>query len=149
MDYLIYILFRSEWTKAFHIIFMVCWFACIFYLPRLFINYVIADNDATKNQLLTMQRKLFRFSIPFPVLTVITGAGLVSVSPTYYLNSAWFLVKIVLVAVLIIYHFICAKMVSQFARGENTRGHVFYRIFNELPVFILFAVVILVEVRPF
>ena len=149
MEAFINIVFKSEWTKAFHIIFVVCWFACIFYLPRLFINYVIATSDDTRQQLVVMQRKLFKFSIPFPILTVITGAGLISVYPSYYINAGWFLVKLALVASLIVYHIICGRMVTQFAQGKNTRGHVFYRVFNELAVVVLFGVVILVEVRPF
>jgi len=149
MDNLFYLFFQSEWTKALHIIFMVCWFSCIFYLPRLFVNYAIATSEDSKQQLVMMQRKLFRFSIPFAVLTVITGAGLVSVYPSYYLTAGWFLAKAALVFGLIIYHAICGRMVRQFAKGKNIRSHKFYRIFNELPVFILFTVIILVEVRPF
>lgn len=137
------------WTKAFHIIFVVCWFSCIFYLPRLFVNYTTATTDNTRNQLLLMQRKLFKFSIPFAVLTIVTGALLVLVYPSYYLSAGWFIAKITLVATLVVYHVICGIMVKRFAAGTNTRGHRFYRLFNELPVVILFAVVILVEVRPF
>ena len=149
MSNLFYFIFQSEWTKAFHIIFVVCWFSCIFYLPRLFVNYAIANSDDARQQLVVMQRKLFKFSIPFAVLTIITGAGMVTNFPSYYLKSGWFLLKIALVIGLVIYHGICGRMVRQFAEGKNIRSHKFYRVFNELPVFILFAVVILVEVRPF
>ena len=149
MNALVYLIFQSEWTKAFHIIFVVCWFSCIFYLPRLFVNYAIAKTDDARQQLVVMQRKLLRFSIPFAVLTIASGASLVSVFPSYYFKSGWFLTKISLVFALVIYHIICGRMVRQFAAGKNIRSHKFYRVFNELPVLILFAVVILVEVRPF
>lgn len=137
------------WTKAFHIIFVVCWFACIFYLPRLFINHVLAKTEETKQQLVVMQRKLFRFSIPWAVLTILTGGAMVFVAPSYYLGAGWFIAKVALVALLVVYHVVCGVMVKQFAANKNTRGHVFYRIFNEATIFILIAVVILVEVRPF
>jgi len=140
---------QADWIKAFHIIFVVCWFACIFYLPRLFVNYAIADNDATRSQLAIMQSKLFRFSIPFAILTLVTGIALALASPSYFLNAKWFYLKIVLVLILFVYHGICGYLVGQFSQGKNRHGHVFFRWFNEFPVLILFAVVILVEVRPF
>ena len=139
-----------NWVKAFHIIFVICWFACIFYLPRLFINHVIATSDDTRAQLVIMMRKLFRFSVPFAILTIVTGTTLFSLNHAYYLSTIWFSVKVSLVAIFVIYHGICGVMVNQFAHNKNTRGHVFYRLFNELPVvFILFPVVILVVVKPF
>ena len=139
-----------DWVKAFHIVFVICWFACMFYLPRLFINYVICEHEQTRQQLVIMQRKLFRFSVPFAVLTVATGVALLLSNSAYYLQSTWFYIKVALVAIFIIYHVVCGVMVKQFAAGKNTRGHVFYRVFNELPVFVvLFPVVILVVVKPF
>lgn len=138
------------WVKAFHIIWIICWFACIFYLPRLFINYVITENQSTREQLVIMMKKLFCFSIPFAVLTIVFGFLLVTYNSEYYFKSGWFHAKLFLVALFIIYHGVCGYMVGQFSRGENKRGHVFYRIFNELPVvFILFPVVILAVVKPF
>jgi putative membrane protein len=138
------------WIKAFHIIFVICWFACSFYLPRLFINYILSENAATQAQLVAMMRKLYRFSIPFVVITLVTGFALFSFNSSYYLGSLWFLIKVFLVGVFFVYHLVCGLFVSQFAKGKNSRGHVFYRLFNELPVvFILFPVVILVVVKPF
>ncbi len=138
-----------EWLKAFHIIFVVCWFSCLFYLPRLFINHVISEDSATKDRLVIMQRKLFRFSIPFSVLTVATGLGLIAAYPSYYLSANWFYLKVLLVLTLIFYHLVCGIFVKQFSQDKNRYGHVFFRWFNEYPTVVLFAVVILVTVRPF
>lgn len=137
-----------EWAKAFHIIFMVCWFACLFYLPRLFVNFVLADNDTVRQQMITMQRKLLRFSISFPILTIGFGVWLISIIPGY-VAAGWFIIKMLLVILLLIYHGICASMVRNFSRGGSHLGHGFYRVFNEIPVLILFGSVILVEVKPF
>ena len=146
MDWL---LSHGDWLKAFHVIFVVCWFACLFYLPRLFINHVIAEEQVTKDRLYIMQRKLLRFSIPFAVLTVATGLLLFIAYSSYYLSAKWFYLKVLLVGTLIVYHIICGFMVSQFSQNKNRFGHVFYRWFNEYPTIVLFAAVILVEVRPF
>lgn len=137
------------WVKAFHIIFVVCWFACLFYLPRLFVNYAIAEHEETRAQLRLMQRKLFRFSVPFAVLTVVFGIGLVLTNPDYYLSAGWFHAKIALVVLLLIYHGICGYMVLEFESGAPPRSHVFYRWFNEIPTFILFGAIILVVLKPF
>ena len=136
------------WVKAFHLIFMVCWFAGIFYLPRLFVNHAMVSDDATRTQLAQMERKLYRFVTPFMFLTVGFGIWLASYNLDYYLQSPWFLIKLALVALLIGYHFYCGVVVKRLANNEDQRGHVFYRIFNELPVFVLFAVVLLVVVKP-
>ena len=137
------------WVKAFHIIFMVCWFAGIFYLPRLFVNHAMAEDPATRTQLALMERKLYRFITPFMWLTIGLGLWLASANWAYYWQAPWFLLKVLLVAVLIGYHFQCGRIVQQFQDDANVRSHVFYRWFNEFPVLILFAVVILVVVRPF
>lgn len=144
-----WMLSKLEWVKAIHIIAVICWFACIFYLPRLFINHVMSEDQATKDRLYIMQRKLFRFSIPFPVVTVLSGLVLVAAYPAYYATATWFVLKFLLVASLIVYHFICGYFVRQFAQNQSRYGHVFYRWFNEYPTFVLFSVVILVSVRPF
>ncbi|MGH1372355.1 MAG: CopD family protein [Cellvibrionaceae bacterium] len=136
------------WVKAFHLIFMVCWFAGIFYLPRLFVNHAMVSDQNTRAQLAQMERKLYRFITPFMFLTVGFGAWLASYNLDYYLQSPWFLIKLALVALLVIYHFYCGRVVKRFANNEDKRGHVYYRIFNELPVLILFAVMLLVVVKP-
>lgn len=137
------------WVKTFHIFFVVCWFACIFYLPRIFVNYAIATNDDTGQQLIQMQNKLLRFSIPWPILTLIFGFWLVSYNPSYYMSAGWFHAKLGLIVLLIIYHFFCARIASQISNGGIVRSHVWYRVFNELPVFLLLGTLILVVVKPF
>ncbi len=137
------------WLKAFHIIAVVCWFAGIFYLPRLFVYHAQASDQATRDTLKVMERKLYRFITPFMLLTVIFGLAMVWQNPGYYLSAPWFLLKLALVAALIGYHFYCGHLVQRFARDDNQRGHVFYRFFNELPVLALFGAVLLVVLKPF
>ncbi|WP_372780231.1 protoporphyrinogen oxidase HemJ [Litorivivens sp.] len=136
------------WIKAFHIIAMVCWFAGIFYLPRLFVYHAMADDTATRNHLKTMERKLYRFITPFAVLTVVFGLVLLSQNWQFYLGETWMQIKLALVIALIFYHFYCGVLVKRFEQGDNIRSHVFYRWFNEAPVLVLFGAVILVVVRP-
>ena len=138
------------WIKAFHIISMVCWFAGIFYLPRLFVYHAICEDTPGRERFKIMERKLYRgITTPAMIATVLFGVWLVSYSVSGYFSQGWFQVKLVLVAVLIVYHFYCGHLVKVFRDDRNTRGHVFYRWFNEVPVFVLLAVVILAVVRPF
>lgn len=136
------------WIKAFHIIFMVCWFAGVFYLPRIFVNLAMTENDGAFNQLNLMARKLYRFITPFMVLTIGFGVWL-TVELPYVMKQGWFHAKLLLVAILVVYHFVCGFFQKQFAEGRCQKSHVFFRWFNEFPVLILFAVIILVVVRPF
>ncbi len=139
------------WIKAFHIIVVVAWFAGIFYLPRLFVNHAMVDDDATKAHLAIMERKLYRFMTPFMVLSIAFGIWLVFAGgfAEGFRFHRWLHVKITLVAILAAYHLWLGVLVRRFARGENTRSHRYYRVINELPVLILAAVVILVVVKPF
>ncbi|KAF0812433.1 hypothetical protein IGB42_03101 [Andreprevotia sp. IGB-42] len=138
------------WVKAFHIIFVVSWFAGLFYLPRLFVNHAQVEDTTTRARLALMERKLLRFMTPLAVLAVAFGAWTWS----YYGFASgpgwrWMHAKLTLVLLLIGYHGWCWKLHADFARGHNTRSHVWYRVFNELPVLALFAIVILVVVKPF
>ena len=137
------------WAKALHIIFMVCWFAGLFYLPRLFVNHAMAEHEATRRQLAVMERKLYRFVTPFAWLTAIFGFWMLWLGWDAYRAQGWMHLKLLLVALLAVYHVACGRLVRVFAEDRNTRGHVFYRWFNELPVLVLFGAVILVVVRPF
>ncbi len=138
------------WVKAFHIIFMVAWFAGLFYLPRLFVNHAMAEEDAVKARLAQMESKLYRFIGPWMVLTIVFGAWLlIDYAWAAYAQMLWLHLKLALVAVLVAYHFYCGKLVRDFAQNRNRRTHVWYRWFNEFPVLILFAVVILAIVKPF
>lgn len=134
------------WVKAFHIIFMVSWFAGLFYLPRLFVNHAMTQDAAVAAQLTLMEQKLYRFITPLGVLALATGLWLWL---GYGITGGWLMAKLVLVAILIAYHLYCGKLHVDFKQGRNTHSHIWYRWFNELPVLILFAIVILVVVKPF
>lgn len=134
------------WIKAFHIIFVVSWFAGLFYLPRLFVNHAMVEDEATSERLKLMEYKLYRFMTPLAVLAVILGLWLWL---GYGFAGGWLHAKLVLVVLLGAYHWYCGRIVVDFKHGRNRRSHVFYRWMNELPVLILAAVVILVVVKPF
>lgn len=140
---------HSIWIRTFHIFFMVCWFAGIFYLPRLFVNHAMASSETLAQQLSIMERKLYRFITPFAVLTVVLGLALMATRWDYYVSAAWLQAKLALVVVLLAYHYCCGRIVKNFARGLNRRSHVFFRWFNEFPVLLLLGIVILVKVQPF
>lgn len=134
------------WIKSLHIIFMVTWFAGLFYLPRLFVYHAMCDDQAGNERFKIMERKLyFGIMTPGALLTIIFGVWLWI---GYGFSGDWLYAKLALVIILIIYHYYCGKYVSLFKKDLNQHGHVFYRWFNELPVVILFAVVILVVVKP-
>jgi len=134
-------------VKSFHIIFMVTWFAGLFYLPRLFVYHAMSDDRASLERFKIMERKLF-FGIMTPgaVLTVASGLWL-WLGWGFY--GGWLHAKLLLVLVLIGYHVWCGKLLVDFRRGANRHGHVWYRWFNEFPVLVLFAVVFLVVMKPF
>ncbi len=134
------------WVKAFHIIFVVSWFAGLFYLPRIFVNHAMATEPAEIARLKLMERKLFRFVTPISWLALGFGLWLWL---GYGFAGGWLHAKLALVVLLIGYHHYCGRLVRMFAEDKNTRSHVFYRWFNEVPVLILMAVVILATVKPF
>lgn len=136
------------WLKAFHIFFVVSWFAGLFYLPRIFVNLAMvpADSPAERERLLLMARKLYKFVTPIGALAVVTGLWLWF---GFGFTGGWLHVKTTLVAGLVAYHFYCGKQLGVFTAGENVRSHVWFRVFNEAPVLVLLAVVILVVVKPF
>ena len=135
------------WIKSLHIIFMVTWFAGLFYLPRLFVYHALAEDEAGKMRFKLMERKLF-FGIMTPgaVLTIAFGLWLWR---GYGFSGGWLHAKIALVAVLVLYHFYCGKLLIDFKHDRNRHSHRYYRWLNELPVLILVAIVILVVVKPF
>ncbi|MDD5056833.1 MAG: CopD family protein [Sideroxydans sp.] len=134
------------WLKAFHIFFVVSWFAGLFYLPRIFVNHAMAQEPAVRERLKLMEGKLYRFVTPIGALAVITGLWLWL---GFGFSGAWLHAKTTLVAGLVVYHFYCGHLVKEFAADRNTRSHVWFRFFNEVPVLVLIAVVILVVVKPF
>lgn len=137
------------WVKAFHIIFMVSWFAGLFYLPRLFVYHALCNDAPGQARFVIMERKLFWFITPWAVLTVFFGLWLLwDYAWAAYSHTVWLHAKLLLVALLIAYHIYCGKLILDFRHGRNRRSHVFYRWLNEAPVLMLIAIVILVVVKP-
>lgn len=134
------------WIKALHIVFVTAWFAGLFYLPRILVNLAMESDAAARTRLLIMARKLYRFMtmLALPAL----GFGL-WLWLGYGIGGGWMHAKLALVLILIGYHHGCGVLLKKFEQGTNTRSHVWYRWFNELPVIILLLVVILVVVKPF
>ncbi len=138
------------WIKALHIISVVCWFAALFYLPRLFVYHAMCEDQAGRERFKVMERKLYRgIATPSMIATLIFGLGLVHYQWDYLKTTYWFWLKIVLVLALVGYHHLCGAHVKRFARDVSQRSHTYFRVFNELPVFALIAIVILVVVKPF
>jgi len=138
------------WVKAFHILFVISWFAGLFYLPRIFVNLAMETDAASVQRLLLMARKLFRFMTMLAVPAVVFGLWLfLGYGIGRGTGQGWMHAKLALVLVLIGYHHGCGVLLRKFERGANTRSHTFYRWFNELPVLVLLAIVILVVVKPF
>ena len=135
------------WVKALHIVFMVTWFAGLFYLPRLFVYHAQSTDPVSIERFKVMERKLYyAIMAPGAVLTIASGLWLWF---GWGFSGGWLHAKLALVAVLVGYHFWCGKLLTDFRNDRNTRGHVWLRWFNEFPVLILFSIVILVVVKPF
>ncbi len=135
------------WVKALHIVFMVTWFAGLFYLPRLFVYHAQSSDAASIERFKLMERKLYwGIMAPGAVLTLVFGFWLWL---GYGISGGWLHAKLALVAVLLAYHAWCGKLLADFKHDRNAKSHVWFRWFNEFPVLILFAVVILVVVKPF
>ncbi len=138
------------WVKAFHIIFMVTWFSALFYLPRLFVYHAMADDEISNERFKVMERKLYYgIMMPGGVLTTIFGLWLIFGYGLGIDSGGWFHAKMTLVVLLIGYHFYCGKLLKDFKYDRNSRSHVYFRWFNELPVLTLAGVIILVVVQPF
>jgi putative membrane protein len=138
------------WVKSFHIVFVVSWFAGLFYLPRIFVNLAMETDPAGVQRLLLMARKLFRFMTMLAVPAVVFGLWLyLGYGIGRGTGQGWMRAKLALVLVLIGYHHGCGVLLRKFERGANARSHTFYRWFNEVPVLVLLAIVILVVVKPF
>ena len=135
------------WLKAFHIVFVISWFAGLFYLPRLYVYHANAEDAASRERFKVMERKLYRgIMTPSMVLTLASGLWLWL---GFGFSGGWLHLKVALVVLLVAYHFWMGKIRQDFARDANTRSHVFYRWVNELPLVLLVAIVILVVVKPF
>ena len=131
--------------KTLHIIFMVTWFAGLFYLPRLYVYHAQAEDQISKDRFKIMERKLFwGIMTPGAVLTVLFGVLLIE----YHGMSYWLKMKILLVFVLALYHVWCGVLLERFKTDSNSHSHVWYRIFNEVPVIFLVLIVALVVYKP-
>lgn len=134
------------WIKALHVIFMVTWFAGLFYLPRLFVYHAMSTDKTSIERFKIMERKLFYgIMTPGGVLTIVFGLWMWL---GYGVTGGWMHIKFTLVLVLIAYHIYCGKLLLDFKTDRNTRSHVFYRWFNEFPVLLMIAIIILVVVKP-
>ena len=138
------------WLKALHIIFVVTWFAGLFYLPRLFVYHATTTDEPGSARFKVMERKLYRAIMqPSMVLALVFGAWLLYLGWAGFASSLWIWVKVVLVIALVGYHHYCGRLVRAFAADTNTHSSKFFRWFNELPALVLITVVIMVVVKPF
>ncbi|OAD22646.1 Conserved hypothetical protein CHP00701 [Candidatus Thiomargarita nelsonii] len=139
------------WIKAFHIVFVVTWFAGLFYLPRLFVYHAMTEDEISNARFKVMERKLF-YGITTPSAIITIGLGLWMLweyAWAAYSSMGWLHAKLGLIAILIAYHLYCGKFLNDFKQDRNRHSHVFYRWFNEFPVLILIGVTILAVVKPF
>ena len=139
------------WIKAIHVISVITWFAALFYLPRLFVYHAMSDDDTSIERFKVMERKLYRgIMMPSFIITTLVGLWMLqNYAWEAYSNQYWLKAKLVLVALLIVYHFYCGYLVGIFAEDKNTRSDTFYRWFNEFPVPVLIGIIILSVVKPF
>ena len=139
-----------KWVLAFHIIAVICWFAALFYLPRLFVYHAMSEDSISIERFKIMQRKLYRgIANPSMIATLIFGFWMVSMAPAAYLSETWFQLKMGFVILLIGYHHVCLGHMKNLAADRNKKTHVYFRVFNEVPVIFLVAIVILAIVQPF
>jgi putative membrane protein len=134
------------WIKALHIVFVASWFAGLFYLPRIYVNLAQESNPAVVERLLGMARRLYRFTTILMVPALLLGVWLWL---GFGIKGGWLHAKLALVILVIGYHHACGSLLKKFERGVNTRSHKWFRVFNEVPVLLLLAIVILVVVKPF
>ena len=139
------------WLKAFHLIFMVTWFAGLFYLPRLYVYHAMSEDEISNERFKIMERKLFYgIMTPGMIITFVFGIWmLIDYAWDTYSSMGWLHVKLTLLAGLLVYHYYCYRYLLDFKLDRNQRSHVFYRWFNEVPVLFLLAIIILAVVKPF
>lgn len=138
------------WVKSFHIIFMVTWFAGLFYLPRLFVYHSLAQDDASDARFKTMERKLYYgIMAPGGTLTVLSGFWIVYIRGLdWFVAAYWLHAKLTLVAFLIVFHFYLGVLLRRFATNSNHHGDTYFRWLNEVPVLVLIGAVLLAEIKP-
>ena len=135
--------------KALHLIAMVCWFAGLFYLPRLFVYHAMSEDLASQQRFHVMERKLYRgIMTPAMLATLIFGLTMLVKQPAY-LHALWMQIKLALVLLLVIYHLVCGRFLWQLEKNPSIKTHVYFRWFNEVPVIFLIAIILLAVLRPF
>ena len=141
----------DTWAKAWHLIAMVTWFAAIFYLPRLFVYHAMSDDQTSIERFKIMERKLYNgIMTPSMIITLIFGFWMLyDYAWAVYGKMGWLHTKLMLIAMLVAYHFYCGKLLKDFKHDRNTKSHVWYRWFNEVPVILLIAIILLAVRKPF
>lgn len=140
------------WVKAFHIVFVASWFAGLFYLPRIFVNLAMVDpgSISERERLLLMARKLLRFTTLLMVPALSLGLWLwLGYGIGWGPQAGWMHAKLALVLLVLVYHHLCMRHLRHFEAGQEHHSHMWFRWFNELPVLLMVAVVVLVVVKPF
>ncbi len=137
------------WMKALHIIFMVTWFAGLFYLPRLYVYHAMPENKPSFELLKVMERRLYIIMTIGMLMTLLFGVIMLMQGHWMLFKSGWFHAKLLLLVFLFVYHYYCYKIMLQFRHDHNTRDHQWYRWFNEIPGLLLILIVILAIVKPF
>ncbi len=138
------------WLKALHIIGVVCWFAALFYLPRLFVYHTAAEDTAGRERFKIMEGKLYRVIMrPSMIISLVFGIWMLAIAWSAFANSGWLWLKLGAVLALLGYHHYCARLVRLLAADQNPHSERFYRMFNEVPALLLILIVILVVVKPF
>lgn len=141
------------WVKTFHLFFVISWFAGIFYLPRLFVNHASHKSDEHHELLIGMEHRLIKMMDFTLVFVLITGTWLLYIVSggfeKFYFQQGWIHAKILLVVLLIAYHYWCKKIHQNFKQNKEIHSHKWFRWFNEMPVFVLIAIIYLVLAKPF
>ena len=136
------------WIKAWHVIFMVTWFAGLFYLPRLFVYHASTTDAAGIERFRVMEARLFGIMTIGAILTAVFGAWLLARNPAL-LETGWLRAKLALVLLLVGYHVWCGRLVRTLAAGKSAHSARWYRWFNEIPSLLLIGIVLLAVARPF
>lgn len=137
------------WLKALHLISLVCWFAALFYLPRLFVYHAMSEDQISRERFKIMERKLYRgIMTPAMLATLLFGVSMLLQNPGYYFSALWMQLKLGLVFFLIIYHAACGHFLKGFANDSINKNHLFFRWFNEVPVIFLIAIILLAVLKP-
>jgi len=138
------------WLKAWHLIGMVTWFAGLFYLPRLFVYHAMSDDQPSLERFKIMERKLYYgITTPGGIFTLVLGLWMLhDYAWAAWGGQLWLTLKLVLLGLLVAYHLYCGKLLQDFKHDRNTRSHVWYRWFNEVPVIALIAIVLLAVFKP-